>query len=276
MSLSRRIIVCIAVILTILLPSGVTAQESKPVAMTLDTVASDSLRESRIDSLYRSLTDTAAWERELEFARDLQFVMESDSMLIEQIETGKTSRKRTTWKEKDSLAVLELQLKSPEWEPDPRRATIMSLVIPGGGQIYNRKYWKLPIVYGGFAGCIYALTWNQSTYTDYRIAYMDLMDNDPNTRSYEEFLPPNYEIDTDVEEWLKTVFKNRKDKYRRWRDMSIFAFAGMYVISAIDAYVDAELSHFDISKDLSLDLTPQIMLDRRGSASTGLSLAISF
>lgn len=276
MSLSRRIIVCIAVILTILLPSGVTAQESKPVARTLDTVASDSLRESRIDSLYRSLTDTAAWERELEFARDLQFVMESDSMLIEQIETGKTSRKRTTWKEKDSLAVLELQLKSPEWEPDPRRATIMSLVIPGGGQIYNRKYWKLPIVYGGFAGCIYALTWNQSTYTDYRIAYMDLMDNDPNTRSYEEFLPPNYEIDTDVEEWLKTVFKNRKDKYRRWRDMSIFAFAGMYVISAIDAYVDAELSHFDISKDLSLDLTPQIMLDRRGSASTGLSLAISF
>ncbi len=276
MSLSRRIIVCIAVILTILLPSGVTAQESKPVARTLDTVASDSLWESRIDSLYRSLTDTAAWERELEFARDLQFVMESDSMLIEQIETGKTSRKRTTWKEKDSLAVLELQLKSPEWEPDPRRATIMSLVIPGGGQIYNRKYWKLPIVYGGFAGCIYALTWNQSTYTDYRIAYMDLMDNDPNTRSYEEFLPPNYEIDTDVEEWLKTVFKNRKDKYRRWRDMSIFAFAGMYVISAIDAYVDAELSHFDISKDLSLDLTPQIMLDRRGSASTGLSLAISF
>lgn len=273
--LFRKSIICISAILAILLPSGSHAQQANASGVVLPMV-SDSVRESRIDSIYRSLTDTAAWNRELEFARDLHFIQESDSTLMEQIMPEEPTRKRQTWKEKDSLAVLQLQLKSPEWEPNPRKATIMSLIVPGGGQIYNKKYWKLPIVYGGFAGCVYALTWNQSTYSDYRIAYMDLMDDDPSTRSYEDFLPPNYEIDTDVEQWLKSVFKNRKDKYRRYRDMSIFAFAGMYLISAIDAYVDAELSHFDISKDLSLDLTPQIMMDRHGSTGTGLSLAISF
>lgn len=275
MSLLRKIIICVTAVLATALPADISAQGVIRSDRALPLIP-DSTRESRIDSIYRSLTDTAAWNRELEFARELQFIQESDSILMDQLQAPATHKKRLTWKEKDSLAVLDLKLKTPEWEPIPRKATIMSLLIPGGGQIYNRKYWKLPIVYGGFAGCIYALTWNQSTYTDYRVAYMDIMDDDPNTRSYEDFLPPNYEIDTDVEEWLKSVFKNRKDKYRRYRDMSIFAFAGMYLISAIDAYVDAELSHFDISKDLSLDLTPQIMLDRRGQTSTGLSLAISF
>lgn len=275
MSLLRKIIICVTAVLATALPADISAQGVIRSDRALPLIP-DSTRESRIDSIYRSLTDTAAWNRELEFARELQFIQESDSILMDQLQAPATHKKRLTWKEKDSLAVLDLKLKTPEWEPIPRKATIMSLLIPGGGQIYNRKYWKLPIVYGGFAGCIYALTWNQATYTDYRVAYMDIMDDDPNTRSYEDFLPPNYEIDTDVEEWLKSVFKNRKDKYRRYRDMSIFAFAGMYLISAVDAYVDAELSHFDISKDLSLDLTPQIMLDRRGQTSTGLSLAISF
>ena len=107
-------------------------------------------------------------------------------------------------------------------------------------------------------------------------AYIDIMDSDPDTKSYEDFLPPHYEIDTDMEEWLKDVFRNRKNKYRRYRDLSIFAFAGMYVISAIDAYVDAELSHFDISPDLSMKLQPQILLDHRGTPGAGFSLALQF
>ncbi|MBO4442420.1 MAG: hypothetical protein J5763_02230 [Bacteroidaceae bacterium] len=162
------------------------------------------------------------------------------------------------------------------WEPEPRVAVWMSLLVPGGGQIYNRKFWKLPIVYGGYVGCIYALTWNQSTYTDYQNAYVDIMDDDPNTKSYEDFLPPRYEIDTDMENWLKDVFKQRKNKYRRYRDLSIFAFAGMYIVAAIDAYVDAELSHFDISRDLSLRVQPNILLDHRGAPSAGFSLALNF
>ena len=69
------------------------------------------------------------------------------------------------------------------WRPNPQRALWLALVLPGAGQIYNRKYWKLPIFYGGFLGCIYALSWNNMMYKDYSQAYLDIMDDDPNTAS---------------------------------------------------------------------------------------------
>ena len=185
-------------------------------------------------------------------------------------------QKHIRWKDKENQFLEEMNLTASEWEPEPRLAVWFSLLFPGGGQIYNRKFWKLPIIYGGYVGCIYALTWNQSTYTDYQNAYVDIMDNDPNTKSYEDFLPPHYEIDTDMEEWLKDVFKQRKNKYRRYRDLSIFAFAGMYIVAAIDAYVDAELSHFDISPDLSLNIEPRLMMDHMGAPIAGFSLAFNF
>ena len=74
------------------------------------------------------------------------------------------------------------------WKPNPKRAMWLAIMLPGAGQIYNRKYWKLPIVYGGFIGCAYAMRWNNQMYMDYSQAYLDIMDNDPNTKSYEEFL----------------------------------------------------------------------------------------
>ncbi len=144
------------------------------------------------------------------------------------------------------------------FKPDPIRAMWLALVIPGGGQIYNRKYWKLPIVYGGFLGCAYALTWNNQMLKDYSQAYNDIMDNDPNTKSYENMLPLGYDM-TGKEEKFKTIFKNKKDHFRKYRDMSILAFGGVYLISVIDAYVDAELSTFDISRDLSIRFEPAII-----------------
>ena len=150
------------------------------------------------------------------------------------------------------------------WRPDPKRALWLALVIPGGGQIYNRKYWKLPIIYGGFMGCIYALTWNNMMYKDYAQAYQDLMDNDPTTASYNKFLHLGVEINKSNEERYKEIFKNRKDKYRRWRDLSIFVMIGVYALSVIDAYVDAELSAFDISKDLSLKVEPTVIPNHGG------------
>lgn len=139
--------------------------------------------------------------------------------------------------------------------PDPQRALWLSFVIPGGGQIYNRKYWKLPIFYGGFLGCMYAFTWNQQMYMDYSQAYLDIMDDNPNTNSYVDMFPPSYDIDSNISRF-QTVFKNRKDRYRRWRDLSAFCFIGVYALSIIDAYVDAHLSVFDISPDLSLQWGP--------------------
>ena len=148
--------------------------------------------------------------------------------------------------------------------PDPSKATWSAIVFPGGGQIYNHKYWKLPIVYGGFLGCAYALNWNNQMYSDYSQAYLNIMDDDPNTACYEDFLPPRYNIEDNMD-YLKRVFKNRKDIYRRQRDLSIFCFIGVYLISIVDAYVDAELSNFDITDDLSVQVRPTTIDNRQNT-----------
>lgn len=158
----------------------------------------------------------------------------------------------------DSVTKLTWAQRKALFVPDPIRATWLALVIPGGGQIYNRKYWKLPIVYGGVFGCIYALTWNNQMLRDYQQAYLDIMDSDPNTCSYMKMLPIGYNIEG-KEDRFKEIFKNKKNFYRKYRDLSIFAFVGVYLISVIDAYVDAELSTFDISPDLSLHWAPTFM-----------------
>lgn len=162
------------------------------------------------------------------------------------------------------------------WRPDAKRAMWLALVLPGAGQIYNRKYWKLPIIYGGFAGCAYALSWNGKMYKDYAQAYMDIMDNNPNTNSYQDLLPPNHNY-TDTQ--LKDILRKRKDTYRRYRDLSIFAVIGVYLISVIDAYVDAELSNFDISPDLSMRVEPTIINNnplQPGSKSVGVQCSLRF
>ena len=168
--------------------------------------------------------------------------------------------------------------KLTSFTPDPNKATWAGIVFPGGGQIYNHKYWKLPIVYGGFLGCAYALNWNNQMYSDYSQAYLDIMDDDPGTASYEDFLPPRYNVEAN-KDYLKRVFKNRKDNYRRQRDMSIFCFIGVYLISVVDAYVDAELSNFDITEDLTVQVRPSIV-DTRGTTlrnqAYGLQCSFSF
>ena len=153
------------------------------------------------------------------------------------------------------------------WRPSAKRAMWLALVIPGAGQIYNRKYWKLPIVYGGFVGCIYAMQWNNQMYHDYSQAYIDIMDNDPNTQSYNQFLHLGNQITSSNEERYKDLFRKRKDYYRRYRDLSFFCLVAVYALSVIDAYVDASLSEFDISKDLSLRVSPQVVTDKSAMAS---------
>ena len=181
----------------------------------------------------------------------------------------------------DSLLKPTKQNRKAQFTPDPIRAMWLALVFPGGGQIYNRKFWKLPIIYGGFLGCTYALTWNNQMLRDYSQAYLDIMDDDPNTKSYEAMLPMGYDI-SGKEERFKTIFKNKKDHFRKYRDMSIFAYAGVYLISVIDAFVDAELSTFDISRDLSLQLEPAVIhtgvptLHHQRQSSYGLSLNIRY
>lgn len=166
------------------------------------------------------------------------------------------------------------------WKPDPIRAMWLGMVIPGGGQIYNRKFWKLPIFYGGIIGCAYALTWNGQMLRDYSQAYQDITDDDPTTKSYEEMLPINYKVEG-REQQLAAMFKRKKDFYRKYRDLSIFSFAAVYALSVIDAYVDAELSTFDIGRDLSLQWSPGCVLSSGGDlrpegVAPGVSVTVTY
>ncbi len=168
---------------------------------------------------------------------------------------------------KDSLTLVSSDIKKVKkqkrdwatWRPEPKRALWLALVLPGAGQIYNRKFWKLPIIYGGIVGCVYAMKWNNQMYHDYSQAYMDIMDNDPNTASYNQFMHLGAKITNENLATYQNLFKNRKDRFRRWGDMSFFVLAGVYALSVIDAYVDASLSEFDISNDLSLRVEPAII-----------------
>ena len=130
-------------------------------------------------------------------------------------------------------------------------------------------------------GCAYALRWNNQMYRDYSQAYLDLMDNDPNTQSYNQFLHLGAKIDDSNKARYQKLFKSRKDTYRRWRDLSVFCLIGVYALSVIDAYVDASLSEFDISKDLSLRVEPTIINNNRErnplkSNSLGINCSLNF
>ncbi len=132
--------------------------------------------------------------------------------------------------------------------PDSNKALWFAALCPGLGQIYNRRYWKLPIVAGGIVGVSYAISWNGKYYTAYTLAYRDLIDNDPSTNYFNEILPPGAHYS---ESQMQTLFKNRQQSFRRQRDLSIIVGVGLYLICLLDAYVDAELFTFDISDNLS-------------------------
>ena len=235
-----------------------------------DTLPSLTPREARAITLSDSLHRAA--KAELGILDPSETSELSENASSESIDTTKAAKA-------PSRRELRKQ-KLATFTPDPGKATWAGIVFPGGGQIYNHKYWKLPIVYGGFLGCAYALNWNNQMYSDYSQAYLDIMDDDPGTASYEDFLPPRYNVEAN-RDYLERVFKNRKDNYRRQRDLSIFCFIGVYLISVIDAYVDAELSNFDISEDLSVQVRPSIIDHQRhatprNTQSYGLQCSFSF
>ena len=163
------------------------------------------------------------------------------------------------------------------FNPDPTRAVWMSALFPGLGQIYNRRYWKLPIVIGGFMGLGYATSWNNGMLSDYTKAYRDIMDTDPSTKSYMDFFPPTTKEEDLDKTWLTNLLRSRKNFYRRNRDLCVICMVGVYLIAMVDAYVDASLSHFDVTPGLSIDVSPAVFRDGRGSKpSFGLLWALTF
>jgi len=169
-------------------------------------------------------------------------------------------------------------------KPDAGKAVWLGAIIPGGGQIYNGSYWKLPIVYGAFMGCGYAISWTNNRCSNFKTAYLDLYNDvqagtvseDP-SKSYIAVIPSGYDLSRvgGASTWMNTL-KNQQSIYRRYRDYSILAAVVVYALSLIDAYVDAQLFDYDISPDLSLRIDPQIYYDLQQQKSAELKLAIQF
>ena len=145
------------------------------------------------------------------------------------------------------------------FNPSPTRAVWLSALFPGLGQVYNRRYWKLPIIVGGFMGIGYGTNWNNNQLREYTQAYRDLTDNDPQTNSYMNFFPPTTSESELDKSWLTNLMRSRRDYYRRNRDLCIICLVGLYLLCMVDAYVDASLSHFDISPNVSMDVAPTML-----------------
>ena len=171
------------------------------------------------------------------------------------------------------------------WKPDPIKAVWMGTLFPGLGQIYNRSYWKLPIVYGGLMGCTYAIMYTNNQYLSYKEAYRTIyydiqhssVSNSPE-KPYIAILPDGYTIDRmgGVSAYQKRLYE-WQNTTRRYRDLSIAATVIVYALTLVDAYVDAQLFDFDISPDLSLNVQPDLYYDQiQRQRSAEVRLALSF
>jgi len=194
--------------------------------------------------------------------------IKADSLNKPTIE-GKKQKKEALKKDSSELT---------KFQPDPVRVVWMGAIIPGFGQILNRRYWKLPIVYAGFAGCAYAISLNTTRYEKYKLAYRDISDINDQTNSYLDLLPSGYTIDNypGGKSGLEANLKAFYEQYRRNKDLSIILSIGYYAITLVEAYVDAQLFDFDISPELSMHLRPALMQNEYGKTnSAGFQLSLN-
>jgi hypothetical protein len=139
----------------------------------------------------------------------------------------------------------------------PSRAALYSAILPGAGQIYNRKYWKVPIVLAGLGTCVYFIQDNTKEYDRYKGAYLDVI---------------NGRADEFEGKYSADQLRNVADTYHRWRDLSYVAISLVYILNVVDASVDAYFVRFDVSEDLSLDLRPSLPMAARGALGVSLSV----
>ncbi|MCL2073840.1 MAG: DUF5683 domain-containing protein [Marinilabiliaceae bacterium] len=163
----------------------------------------------------------------------------------------------------------------------PHRASMFSAIIPGVGQIYNKKYWKIPILFGGIGGVAYAISFNSERYSYYRGAYRDFIIRDPANKSYLEIIEGTViteeRIYGDAQQWFRDYLNNSKNRFKRYRDISYAGMVFVYVINIIDASIDAHFYYFDVSDDLSFTIEPAYFhFNGDIGGAFGLSLKLNF
>lgn len=145
----------------------------------------------------------------------------------------------------------------------PTAASLMSMVIPGLGQTYNKKYWKVPIIYGAIGGLAYAANKNDIGYQKYKKAYINRTDEDEDT------------VDDYVGILTDANLESEMDKWRKARDFDFIIIGLVYFLNIVDASVDAHLFNFDVSDDLSLNINPNYMVYPNRKPSVGLTLTFN-
>ncbi len=153
------------------------------------------------------------------------------------------------------------------FKAEPLKATMLAVALPGLGQVYNRKYWKVPFVYAGFGALVYSVSFNTSRYNQMMKAYQDFTDKIPETNSYIQLIkwadPSTYDpvlypdtYDPSNKSWVEDNLLKSVDYYKKYRDLSYIGIAAWYLITVLDANVDASLFNFDVSKNLNLAVSP--------------------
>ncbi len=142
----------------------------------------------------------------------------------------------------------------------PKKATLLSTALPGAGQAYNKKYWKIPVIYAGFAGLSYLVKVNHDDYLIYKNAFRKRLDGDEST------------IDPFVGIYSDNDLSTLKDFYRRNRDLSIIGIGVLYVLNILDASVDAHLFHFNVNDQLTLQLQPSVVTGPFTASSLSVNL----
>ncbi|MBK8883493.1 MAG: hypothetical protein IPN67_14215 [Bacteroidales bacterium] len=182
----------------------------------------------------------------------------------------------------DTLSVIKPH--KQHFKAEPLKATMLAVALPGAGQIYNRKFWKIPVVYAGFGALFYTAGFNGKNYTTYMKAYQDFTDAIPQTDSYLKLIPDNPEdydpvlhpdtYDPSSASYYQDGLLRMVDYYKRYRDLSYIGIAAWYLISILDANVDASLFDFDVTDNLDLSLAPVLMPLPGGYTGAGLSASI--
>jgi hypothetical protein len=170
----------------------------------------------------------------------------------------------------------------------PLKATMLAAAFPGMGQVYNRKYWKIPLVYAGFGAVGYSIVFNTSNFNSYLKGYQDLTDDIPETNSYIKLLGNSTytpgqidqalgsdEFDPQVSSWVEDQLRNAIDYYRRYRDLSYIGVAVWYLITIIDAHVDANLADYDVGESLKMEIEP-VPLNTPVGNGMGLGVRLTF
>lgn len=170
----------------------------------------------------------------------------------------------------------------------PIKATMLAAAFPGMGQVYNRKYWKIPIVYAGFGALGYSIVFNTQNFNKYLSGYQDLTDDIAETDSYTDLLKntpytpeqidkalESDDYDPQIAAWIEDQMKNAVYYYRRYRDLSYIGVALWYIITIVDANVDASLADFDVGDNLSINFEP-VALHTMGGSGFGMGIRLTF